>query len=108
MITEKDLQEAIAECEGARNPNANTCIKLAAYYTIQRELYGEQEQAVSLPHPIRETIVAAPYESDTEFGRIVGRLNTHDVLEAMDELVSTVQVLNPPLYDAVIRKLNQL
>ena len=34
MITEKDLLEAIAECQGERNPNANTCIKLAAYYTI--------------------------------------------------------------------------
>ena len=34
MITEQDLLEAIAECQGQRNPNANTCIKLAAYYII--------------------------------------------------------------------------
>ena len=31
MITEHDLKEAIAECEGNRNPDARTCIKLAAH-----------------------------------------------------------------------------
>ena len=43
MITEKDLQEAIAECEGQRNPNANTCIKLAAFYTIRQHMFGEDQ-----------------------------------------------------------------
>ena len=38
MITEQDLREAIAECQGQRNPNANTCIKLAAYYTILQNM----------------------------------------------------------------------
>ena len=46
MITEKDLQEAIAECQGQRNPNANTCIKLAAYLTIQKEMFGTQEELI--------------------------------------------------------------
>ena len=41
MITLDDLEAAIAECEGERNPNANTCIKLAAYYTILNEKQGK-------------------------------------------------------------------
>ena len=45
MIREEDLQEAIAECQGQRNPNANTAIKLAAFYTIRRELFGEGKDA---------------------------------------------------------------
>ena len=44
MITEKDLRAAIAECQGARNPNASTCIKLAAFYTILNNLYPEQKE----------------------------------------------------------------
>ena len=48
MITEKDLQEAIAECQGQRNPNASTCIKLAAFLTIQKELFGKSEQFESV------------------------------------------------------------
>ena len=43
MITENDLQEAIAECEGVRNPTANTCLKLAAFYTIKDKLYPEPQ-----------------------------------------------------------------
>ena len=49
MITEKDLQEAIAECQGQRNPTTSTCIKLAAFYTIRRELFGEEKEAGPLP-----------------------------------------------------------
>ena len=64
MITEKDLQEAIAECEGARNPNANTCIKLAAFYTIRQHMFGEQPSySFSAPPVEPET----PIVSDSEF-----------------------------------------
>ena len=41
MITEHDLQAAIAECQGKRNPDASTCIKLAAFYTIRNHLFPE-------------------------------------------------------------------
>ena len=34
MIREDDLRDAIAECEGIRNPTASTCIKLASYYAL--------------------------------------------------------------------------
>ena len=44
LITEQDLKEAIAECQGQRNPTTNTCIKLAAFLTIQKEMFGNSEQ----------------------------------------------------------------
>ena len=43
LIREQDLREAIAECQGKRNPDANTCIKLAAYFTILQNMYPEQK-----------------------------------------------------------------
>ena len=49
MITEQDLLSAIAECQGERNPNANTCIKLAAYYTILDNIRPPKETAEQ-PH----------------------------------------------------------
>ena len=52
MITEKDLQEAIAECQGERSPNASTCIKLAAFYTIKEHLYPDQVKNTD-PEPFR-------------------------------------------------------
>ena len=106
MITEKDLQEAIAECEGIRNPNANTCVKLAAFYTIKKELFGEQTPApqYSFSPPSQEQTTG--YVSDTEFGQMVSGMNHADVMAVMDELMTTLQIINPRLYNGVIRKLN--
>lgn len=110
MITEKDLQEAIAECEGTRNPNANTCIKLAAFYTIKRELFGGGE-----PAPMSTYSYALPrqdsdkdYESDTEFGRLIAGKSKADVWMVIDDLMTTLSIVNPRLYDSVIRKVNQI
>lgn len=103
MITEHDLQEAIAECEGQRNPTANTCMKLAAFYTIRDKMYP---QDVSDPVP-RYSYAAdrASYDSDTEFMRIARDLSTDKLFEVMDEIMATLSVLNPRLYQAAIRKM---
>ena len=110
MITERDLQEAIAECEGTRNPNANTCIKLAAFYTIKRELFGGGE-----PAPMSTYSFALPrqdsgddFESDTEFGQAISGKSRHDVWMVIDDLMSTLQIINPRFYDSVMRKLRQI
>lgn len=109
MITEKDLLEAIAECQGQRNPNANTCIKLAAYYTILDNIRKEAEPG---EQPIPMYSYDAPkqerYYSESEFGDIVSRHETADVLKVVDELMETLRVMQPRLYDAFIRKLAAL
>ena len=107
MITEHDLKEAIAECQGERNPNANTCIKLAAFYTIQREMFGRPEIAMTEPGKSYTAGPLAPavYESDTEFGQAIEGMDTVDVLRVVDELMSTLQVVQPRLYTSVLRKL---
>ena len=112
MITEQDLQAAIAECEGQRNPNANTCIKLAAFYTIRDHLFPrEQEQVPTLPVMYSQAaepsvIVEKPkIESDTNFAKVANGIDGEKLLAVMDELMSTVQVLHPRLYDGVMRKL---
>lgn len=101
MITEQDLREAIAECQGERNPNANTCIKLAAYYTILREMTEPPE------YPVRYS-AAAPQlsiDSDSEFSQLVNGRDPDEVMTLMDELMQTLFVVNPRLYASVIRKL---
>lgn len=125
MITEHDLQEAIAECEGERSPNANTCIKLAAFYTIKNELFGNSERLtkqdiLSLigdsgsenasgysyappPEPVENTIT---YDSDTEFGRLIFGRDPAEVWPLIDELISeALAVVNPRLYDSFMRRL---
>ena len=109
MITERDLEQAIAECQGERNPNAHTCIKLAAYYTIKNELFGKSNQA---PESGYSYASAEPvdthtidYKSDTDFSQMLYGKNPDDIWPIMDELMSSIQVLVPRLYDGVMRKL---
>lgn len=109
MITEKDLQEAIAECEGQRNPNANTCIKLAAYYTIRQYMFGGEPEGYSYATgPSNPPLAVSAYESDTEFGKLASKSNMHAVMGVMDELMTALSVINPRLYSGTLRKLEDV
>lgn len=105
MITEKELHEAIAECQGTRNPDAKTCLKLASYYTILdhvKEPEREQERAIQ-----QYSYAYGPerYQSDTEFGEAIRDLDEYEVMEIMDELMTTLSVVEPRLYASVMRKI---
>ena len=114
MITEHDLEQAIAECQGERNPNANTCIKLAAFYTIRNELFGKDEQSQRTEmSPANYSFAAAPvdtaetihYDSGTDFSQAIDGRMPDEVWPVIDEMMSTVQTLMPRLYDVVMRRL---
>lgn len=111
MITQQDLQAAIAECQGVRNPNANTAIKLAAYLTIQRELFGEPEKPIpaysfsSAPTEQVESIIS--YSSDTDFSKAIDGRDASGVWSVMDELMAVLQATNPRLYNAVLFKIKE-
>ena len=106
MITEKDLLEAIAECQGERNPNANTCIKLAAFYTIYDHLFPQEsaDNVENYSYASEPAEMIIEYDSGTEFSQAVNGLSIDEVLEVVDDLMSTLQVLNPRLYASVLRK----
>lgn len=111
MITEKDLQEAIAECQGKRNPNANTCIMLAAFLTIQKEMFGKQDdqlsQTYSYAQSPAEPVGEITYRSDTEFSQAVYGMAVNDMMQIVDELMTALQVVNPRLYAGVMRKIGE-
>ena len=102
VITEQDLKSAILECQGQRNPDAKTCIKLAAYLIIHKELYGMAEPVYSYASEPSDRI---DYNSGTEFSDAVRGKKYADVLPIIDELMEAVYAVNTRLYNAVIRKL---
>lgn len=115
MITEYDLDEAIAEMQGKRHPGADDCIKLAAFLTIKRELFGRSEQPQEVP---AYSYASAPvqtvgksdtvtYSGDSEFAQAVNGKNAGEMWAIMDELMTSIAVLYPPLYNAVMRKLQE-
>ena len=118
MITEQDLQEAIAECEGQRNPTSNTCVKLAAFYAIRDRMYPSAE---TITDPVIHTedrsysMASGPawdgkveYSGETEFSRLISGMDLQDLIPVIDELMSTLQIVSPRIYAGVMRQISEL
>ena len=100
MISERDLHDAIAECQDQKNPNANTCLKLASYYTI-------------LDHMNTYSYAAEPtgqvrYDSGSEFSNAIRGKDISVILRIVDDLMDTVGVLSPKLYRATMERFYNL
>lgn len=93
MITEKELQEAIAECLRQKNPNANTCLKLAAYYTILNNIAPDTE--------------GYSFTGESEFLTLAAGNDHEYVMSVMDGLMSKLQAISPRLYDGTIKALKK-
>lgn len=111
MITEKDLRAAIAECQGARNPNANTCIKLAAFYTILNNLYPEKvEEPVDVGYSTMPSYdeYVPQIRSGSEFMDVCSQKPITDVLEVLNEHMEAIKLLYPKEYDSIIEKIKEI
>lgn len=103
MITERDLHEAIAEMQGVRNPDANTCLKLASYYTILDHTVESKGEEIAYSYaPPPQNI---EYSSDSEFWQRVKDRDKEEVWALIDELIQALEVINPRLYQSFMRKL---
>ena len=96
MITRESLQEAITTCLRDKNPNANTCIKLAAYYTILDHIEKETPQDKSFLNDGQD---------DSEFARLIRERSVSDIMPVITVLMEELQIVNPRLYESVIRKI---
>lgn len=117
MITERDLEEAIAECQGRRNPDAKTCMMLAAFLTIKKEMYGSEPlQPVTYSFaadqterpPIRASGSPAVGEyGQSEFLGMISGIPEEDAWKLMDELMDTVKIISPRLYRGVMHQIKE-
>ena len=103
MLTEKELIEAIEACE--REPLTPSKIsKLADFYIIYDHLFGEPIPMMSYKEPPTEEILKTGGE--TEFLKAVNGKKTEQVLAIVSELVESIKVLHPRMYDHLLEKLN--
>lgn len=95
MIDMRVVNEGIEILEG-QGFDYDMAMKLAALYQIKDHFrnYGEHTEPEN----------AYP-ESDTAFMTAVRRKSLVEVMELMDELMNALSVVNPKLYDSVMRKL---
>ena len=102
MFSRKELLSAIAECEAGTN-NFQNCQKLATLYTIYDHLYTEP---VTLQETVQENKIGD--YGDSDFLQTVSGKKAEEVWKVVDELMETVNALQPKLYEAVLRKLKEV
>jgi len=107
MITRSDLESAIAECQGKPNPDAKTCMMLSAFYIIKREMFGDDEKIEHssysyAPAPDQNII---DIDSGSEFARAVNGRKVSEILPIIDEMMDTLSIITPRMYNAVMSKL---
>ena len=112
MITLHDLDTAIAKCQGLPDPKPSDAIKLAAFYIIRNEMFGQQERqtedgAYSYASDPVQTESVIDYYGESEFAKAIDGRNAGQIWPIMDELMSVLQVTNRRLYSGVMRKIEQ-
>lgn len=106
MITEKELLQAIEECE--QEPVTAAKIgKLADFYIIYDHLFGEPKyDHYSYENQTENTIIYT--DGGTEFLNAVNGKKSEKVLNVIDELMQAVKTLHPRMYDRVLEKISDI
>lgn len=103
MITERELLDAIKECEKEPITMAK-CDKLASFYIIYDHLFGNGGYSFGQGKTEVEKVITT--NGDSEFLRMIDGMKSERVLKVVDELMETIKLINPKLYDGVLRKLD--
>ena len=116
MITEKDLTEAIAYCDGKVDAKPNHAVLMAACYYLKDRLYPSKDERLKEPLAPSYSYATEPdnhaeptinYYSDTEFSEAVDGRAVSEIMPIIDELMSVLQATNPRLYAGVMRRIEQ-
>lgn len=104
MITKKELQSAIDEYKKAPATFAN-CEKLATYCILYDHLYSEKTDERPKVEKIKEVVIET--DGSSEFLQMIQGDDPKRIWAIMDELMTTIKVINPRLYDGVINKIEE-
>ena len=104
MITERELLEAIDECQS--EPMTCTKVgKLADLLVVRHYLFGNKEPKAGTVDKTSEMVITARGES--QFMQKINGMRSENVWRVIDELMQTIEVINPRFYDGVMQKLDK-
>lgn len=102
MFSKTELLDAIDELEESPATFQNA-EKLATFYSLYDHLYGDK----SLSAPVesnREVIIKK--HGDSEFLQAISGKNPEEIWQVMDELMETIKMLQPRLYNATMERIS--
>lgn len=100
MFSKAELLDAIADLENSPATYQNA-EKLATFYLLYDHLYVRQEP-MNYVESVRE--VTIDRYGDSEFMKAIEGSDAEEAWKIVDDLMSTLQMLNPRLYQAIIDK----
>jgi hypothetical protein len=103
MLNRRELLNAIAECESS-NESFQNCQKLATLYIIYDHLYSEPNS----PEVERVQMNVIETDRNSEFMQLINGKQIEPVLDLVDELMETIKILQPRLYDSALRRLKDI
>lgn len=106
MLSEHDLLSEIEKYNRKKDLTPDECIRLAAFYTILNCQYPLEPTPQPMSMANEETIEKTiSVDGDSEFFTAIDGRNANEVWAVMGELMETLQVINPRLYEGVMRKI---
>lgn len=108
MITEKEILDAISECE--TEPITSSKVgKLADLYIIHNHLFG-RTNIIPQNNPRQKTIETPIIKTlcDTEFLAAINGKETQCVINILNDLFDALKILQPRIYDIIIQKLSNI
>lgn len=113
MLNKQEIDEAIAELEHQRNHKPNELAYLSALYAVRDHAFHTPDTTT---YDVGYSRAAEPVNSSETLGRygdsdfmlaIVGKAPA-DVWKIVDKHMDNLQIVNPRMYESVIRKMRQL
>lgn len=111
MLDPKEIDLEIARLEYGES-SYPAYAKLATLYTIKNQMNQAEKQ---YQVPVQSYSMAAAPDpeytgryGDSEFLREIEGRNQKDIFRIMDDLMDTLQVANPRVYNGVMRKIRAL
>lgn len=102
MFRKNELLDAIDELEMSPATYQN-CEKLATFYSLYDHLYGDKRPMVET---VRETVI--DIHGDSDFLKAVEGADADRIFKILDELMESVKLLQPRLYEATMTELKEL
>ncbi len=116
MLTLREVENAIAELEDVRNPNASTCAKLANLYIVREHLSGESPDYSRVAYSQASApVMSAPAVSaklevsgNSDFVKTITGKDSAAVWKVINELMDNLKIVNPNFYESVMGKIRAI
>ena len=105
VLTETDLACKIAEYRCRETITESDCVKLAAFLTVRDFLFPQDVEESQYSFSVSSSAGIVNHDSESEFFQTANGMDAGKVWKVIDELMETLQVINPRLYAGVMRKL---